>query len=104
MSMTTLEKLAKHYKTTVQHNEQSARDFVAVVVAQGVYYVIDNNITEPNTLLIATTKHNDFVKVHNGHKTFDLLTALFDEPIEERPSTRPSKRAIELFGEIYEIS
>lgn len=102
---TTLSKLAEHYNTTVQLNEKSSRRFVEITVKQGIYFVIDNNMTDENTLLIATAKHNDFVKVHNGHKTFELLKAVFDEPMtEERPSSRPTKKAVELFGELYEIS
>lgn len=101
----TLSKLANHYNTTVQLNEKSCRRFVKITVKQGLYYVIDNSMTEENTLLIATSKHHDYVKVHNGHKTFELLKAVLDEPMtEERPSSRPTKKAVELFGELYEIS
>lgn len=100
----TLEKLAQHYNTTVQLNEKPCRRFVRVLVNTGSYFVIDNNMSEENTLLVATAKHNDYVKVHNGHKTFEQLKAAFGEhSVKERPVSRPSKKAIEIFGELYEI-
>ncbi|GAB7224772.1 hypothetical protein VoSk93_39910 [Vibrio owensii] len=101
----TLEKLAEYYNTSVRLNDRTCRRFVEIKVKQGVYFVIDNSMTETDTLLIATSKHNDFVKMKNNHRAFELLRALFDEPLEEaRPESKPTKKAVELFGELYEIS
>ncbi|WP_046029979.1 hypothetical protein [Vibrio vulnificus] len=99
----TLEKLAQYYNTTVELNEKTCRRFVKIAVNTGFYFVIDNSMSDENTLLVATDKHNDFVKVHNGHKTFEQLKTVLGESIKERAQSRPTKKAIEIFGELYEI-
>ncbi|MEZ8168152.1 hypothetical protein A152_0012610 [Vibrio tasmaniensis 1F-187] len=104
----TLQKLAHHYKTNVKHNEQAERDYVEIHTDNDIYFAVCNDVAHENTLLIATDKHNDYVKVKNNHKSFEALITLFDEQITEsvdgtRPKERPKKKAVELFGELYEI-
>lgn len=100
----TLQKLAHYYNTRVELNKKTHRRFVKVAVDKGLYFVIDNGMCDKNTLLVATGKHNDFVKVHNGHRTFEQLKSVFGaHSIKERAITRPTKRAVEIFGELYEI-
>ncbi|WP_210472613.1 hypothetical protein [Vibrio crassostreae] len=102
--MTTLEKLAKHYNATVRVNEQSNRKFVELQTQQHTYFVIDNDITDENTLLVATERHNDFLKIKNNRHTIDKLITMFDSHFKSvncKSRSAPTKKAVELFGELY---
>ncbi|MEZ8966368.1 hypothetical protein AB6E53_06710 [Vibrio breoganii] len=108
MGLTTLQKLAKHYKTDVKHNEKAECDYVEIHTDNDIYFVVCNHAVHESTLLISTDKHNDYVKVNNNNKSFEALITLFDEQITElldgtRPKERPKKKAVELFGELYEV-
>ncbi|PMO04343.1 hypothetical protein BCT19_01275 [Vibrio splendidus] len=101
--MTTLEKLAKYYNTTVRVNEQSNRKFVELQTQKHTYFVIDNDMTDENTLLVATERHNDFQKITNNRHTIDKLINMFDShfKVVEQSRSAPTKKAVELFGELY---
>lgn len=105
--MTTLQKLAQLYKTSVQHNDKAERDFVEIHTDNDIYFVICNDAVHENTLLVATDKHNDYVKVSNNNKSFEALKTLLDEQITETVNEAnkraPKKRAVELFGELYKV-
>ncbi|OEE60126.1 hypothetical protein [Vibrio splendidus] len=108
MRLTTLQKLAKHYKTDVKHNKKAQRDYVEIHTDNDIYFVVCNGAVHENTLLVATETHNDYVKVNNNNKSFEALKTLFDEQITEtvnetKTRARPKKKAVELFGELYEI-
>ncbi|HDY7528532.1 TPA: hypothetical protein RQJ59_001790 [Vibrio vulnificus] len=94
----TLEKLADYYNTTVQLNETLCKRFVEILVEKGVYFVICNDSIEPNTLLVATAKHNDYIKIGNGYETAHWLIQKFGQSISDRASSRSSERVGVVLG------
>ncbi|MFS1420515.1 hypothetical protein BCU26_016715 [Vibrio splendidus] len=106
MKPTTLQKLALHYKTVVKHNQKALRNYVEIQTDTNTYFVVCNDAVEDSTLLVATDGHNDYVKVSNNNKTFEALKTLFDERISEITNEKrrpPAKKAVELFGELFEV-
>ncbi|MBE4278849.1 hypothetical protein CGJ43_00070 [Vibrio parahaemolyticus] len=102
--LSTLEKLAQYYKTQVKLHEKLARRFVEINGKKGSYYVIDNDSLEQDTLLVASNKHNDYVKIKNDYKAFGIIVeAVLPAPEKRGEHIQNGKKLISLFGQHYEI-
>ncbi|HDY7968046.1 hypothetical protein ABRZ79_04835 [Vibrio vulnificus] len=100
----TLEKLAHHYNVEIKLNEKLARRFVEIDTQRDTYFVIDNDTSDKNTLLVATKKHNDYVKIKNDYKAFGIIADTIALPKNERAAKPSDKKLITLFGRQYEIN
>ncbi|HCG9752632.1 TPA: hypothetical protein NKQ52_005065 [Vibrio parahaemolyticus] len=101
--LSTLEKLAQYYKTEVKLHEKLSRRFVKINGKKGTFYVIDNGPLEQDTLLVASDKHNDYVKIKNDYKAFGIIVEAIAPAPEERGPIQGGKKLISLFGKHYAI-
>ncbi|EHT4942422.1 hypothetical protein VV99796_01615 [Vibrio vulnificus] len=101
--LSTLEKLAQYYKTKVKLHEKLARRFVEIKGKKGTYFVIDNSSLEQDTLLVASNKHNDYVKIKNDYKAFGIIADAIETVPKDRVSPVIGKKLISLFGQHYAI-
>lgn len=95
--MKTLINLSAVYNTTIEFNEQTKRHFVKIQTSQGTFYVIENS----GSYLIASSKHNDYVKLKDSFTLVSQLIEVFQE--YEKPTTprAPQRAAKELFEGLY---